>query len=474
MRNSLSGLHFSDNTVRFFDIKKGVRAAVGLLPSTIRDGEVKNKDELVKALTALHAQIANKGEVINVIASLAPNKILLEAFSLLDDIPENKLAESAKKHLDIIAPFNKSDRYDDAERLHNHDFLAGFAEKKLIEPYVDAMKQANFMPVAIEHPALSLNRIVPVNQSSIAIDVGNDGLLFVFSRFGKLYFSNFLSWTEIALGYDKNNNGLDFDEIIDAINDEINRIGTLAVVRKNPPQKIYINAPDEAVPIFIEKIYNGQIVVERLAPKALLGYPFDWYLAGGASLRGQIPRENDHQISLAPKDTEELYALQQRRSFFTVWRNIFAVSFGLLLLAFLLIDNLMLKIDINLQNQLASELAKPNMEEVFLLRAKAQNFNKLTAMAKTAQSRIVDWHKFFDSIAEYASGKVSLDGIRVRMEDKFGIIGGRSQNEVKVIDFKNALLADKRFVDVVLPLSDISPDGRGGVMFKMTFKVAHF
>lgn len=468
----VGGLSISENAVRYVHAESAMRASVGLLPGTVVNGEIADMAQFVEALRALHRQIAPANAVVSVITALPPHHIISESYSIPPSEDAHAVEESANYNLRMLAPFDLGTAYYDAERIGEFDFLAAFIRSSVADAFFLSLRQAGFAPVAVEFPALSLARLLPAKGAYGLVSLLSDGLHVTAVRNQAVYLSAFVPWKEIGAG-----DAFSFNEMLGAMHRELKKILAFATRRFGGTfAEIAVHAPDDIAPrIAADIIKEFSVPASPLTPRVTTTYSYHWHVAAGAALRGAMPRAKDRAISLAPRGTESAYFARRTRSFFAAWRTAAMLSLGLILLAFLITDNLLLKEEVSVRAQLARGLDRPDVEELLMLQQRAREFNRLIALAQAADAERVDWGAFLDGLADIAGSGISLDGVLVRAGERAGRIRGRAPSEVRAVEFKDRLLADSRFADVVLPLSNIAPDTEGsGVIFQLEFILKSF
>ena len=159
----VGGLDISNSRIAFIRIKddRVIQGSTPLLPGTLENGKVKDKNTFLSALKKLHSEIAKKKETVQIILSIPSPNVYTEVFKL-PYLSSEKLHEAARLNLQMISPLDVQTAYYDAEPISDVgeggqiEFLGAFANQAVIKDYRDLLSAAQFSVVAVEFPALAL------------------------------------------------------------------------------------------------------------------------------------------------------------------------------------------------------------------------------------------------------------------------------------------------------------------------------
>jgi type IV pilus assembly protein PilM len=179
------GLDISDLSLKFLMLKrKGKKFKVvsfgesQIEPGVIEQGEVKDEEKLAKIIREATKKVKTK----YVIASLPEEKAFLQVIKM-PIMSEEDLKSAIVFEAENYIPLPVNEVYLDCEIIppvYNHldhlDVLLAAIPKKVVDPYVRALKKARLKPVALEIESLAIARALIENQTTtypvLIIDLG--------------------------------------------------------------------------------------------------------------------------------------------------------------------------------------------------------------------------------------------------------------------------------------------------------------
>ena len=494
-RPAIGGLEISDSALRFISIKENklTTASLNLAAETVGEGKIKNKDNLKAVALKLHSQITSRAKKkIYVILNIPDANIYTQVFNLPIVAVEN-LEEAAHLNLQMISPTDFSSVYSDWQKVGESsvdggqlEILAAFVPNKTVDEFIECLKGANFVVVAIEFPGLAISRLIyglkEAANPFLLLYLTSGGLNFSLIRNHNLYFNHFVSWPasegrQISLSTIKeiiiretqkvlNFSGSHWPEAqvnnfllaAPALEEKISQIITenfsLSVQKMSLPSKLA--APD------------GRWSIDNNQLSSLTS---DWFPALGSAFRGLIPRSKDTIISLASTGTEEEFRQHQLINFIKIWRNIILTSLSFVLIAFVVVDGFLVKNTASLNSQLANLANLPEVKEINQLQEQADDFNEKVQLGLEVKNQIYNWSPFFEKIKNLAGSDVSIERIFIQSKNMPVLFNGRAVDEKAVISFKTKLEQDPQFQNVDLPLAGLTPASDGSIRFNITFKI---
>lgn len=480
----VAGLELKDAAVRLIQFDDGNlrKAAVMLEPGIIDNGKIKDRNKLASMLKKLHDQMGTK-EKIPVIAIIPSTNVYTKAFStpILD---QKSLEEAAMLNLKSISPINLDKSYADwqevgtKERNGKIDILGAFADGAVVDEYAAVLRETDFLPAAVEFPALALARTVKefgsgidLEKPQVVINIASDGIDFMVIRGGDLHFDYFVPWKLAQEGGQAAREIL-FEDFKSVIVSEVKKManfyGSHWSVKLNSLILISQALNKEIIDL-IQNNFQFQIIDLRLNKYADL--QASWFPVLGSMVRGLVPREKDVFISLMAVGTETLSLQAEVRSFIRIWRNIFITALGFITLLFLLVGSFLAQMSVNLTDQLQKITQVPGGEKIVALESQAKSFNQLVEKASLAKQQSGALFPFFADFDATLNNKLKLTRIVVDAAQSSVLVIGEAGDEATAVDFKNALIK-KGFQNVSLPLSNLVAKSGGGVAFSVSFKLA--
>ncbi|MBI2591295.1 MAG: hypothetical protein HYW34_01290 [Candidatus Brennerbacteria bacterium] len=463
-RVGVGGLEISDSHLRFLRIS----------------GSKLNRNFLLEALKNLRRQIDVKPKVIlPVIVSLPPASVFTQTFSV-PELGDEELKEAADLNLQMVSPIERLETaYYHWQKIgfRNHqqnqiDILGAFVARDLVDDLYGVLREAGFYPSAFEFPALAIARVFKNFSNAagfyIIINVFPDGLDFLIAQDGNLYFNYFHSWKTVQ-GEERQIKAEDFQNILIREIQKVDNFASTHFSRKINGIFIAASAMENEISEIVEKRFGFKAVQFRLPAFPSLS-PV-WFGVLGSALRGLMPRANDDLISLARINAEQEYYHYQTISFIGLWRAIFAVFLGFLIIVFAGVDLLFRDIGSGLNQQLVSVVSQSDTETITKLQNEARQFNRSVKLIKQVKSENLKWSPLFAKLREIAGDQVFFDRILIQSLSIPVSIQAKAVSERAAIEFKNKIAAQSQFADVSLPLIGIVPVSAELVSFNMTFKI---
>lgn len=190
LKTEAFGLDFSDSSLKIVKLEKkgGVLklASFGealLRPGTIKNGEIKNKEALIKSIKKAASEVTGeKIKTKNVVVSLPEEKSFIEVIQMpktLDEDLKSAVIYEAENHIpmpieevcldsQVVPPVSGV--------LDHQDVLLVAFPKKTVNSYVECLKESGLKPIAFETESLASSRALIKNEVSdgpvLIIDFG--------------------------------------------------------------------------------------------------------------------------------------------------------------------------------------------------------------------------------------------------------------------------------------------------------------
>jgi Tfp pilus assembly PilM family ATPase len=492
---AIGGLEINNSALKFVLIKENklTSTSLNLTAGVIEEGKIKNGENFKAALLKLHSQITpGVKKKIYVILNIPDINIYAQVFNL-PVVAVDNLEEAAHLNLQMISPTDFSSVYSDWQKVGETnidggqiEILSAFVPNKIVDEFVQCLKETNFVVAAIEFSGLAISRLIsglkePIN-SFLLLHLTSSGLNFSLIRNRNLYFNHFVLW---PAGEERQ---ISLAAIKEIIIREAQKVLNFASSHWPETQ---INTLLLAAPALEEKISqiiteNFSLSVQKVTLSSKLTAPdgrwsiinnqltsltSDWFSALGSSLRGLIPRSQDIIISLAGTGTEEEFRQHQIINFIKIWRNIALTSISFIFIAFMVVEGFLMKTTNSLNNQLANLANLPELGEVNKLQEEAEEFNEQVELGLQVKNQIYSWSPLFEKIKSLAGNDIIIERIFIQSQETPILFNGRAADEKAIIDFKTKLEQDFQFKDINLPLAGIASAADGSLRFTITFKL---
>ena len=482
----IGALEINDLELKFCRLDGNVPflASLKLPVETIKDGKIVNRENFLASLIELRRQIVpGKKKKICAVINIPDSHVYTQVFSL-PAVGNNYFEEAAKLNLQMISPVNFENAYADWQMIGKNagpsgesEFLGAFVEKQIINEFDAVLKEAGFVPAAIEFPGLSLARLAAGlgafedKTSCLLLYVGGQGLSFNLIKEGSLYFNHFVSWQSVY----GNERKVTFEAFKKFIIDEVKRVISFYGSRFNGQINNFILVASGLEKEILKAVSeNFSVKTQPLILKTFKDLPIDWFPVFGSTLRGIIPRSQDTIISLASVGTEQEFYGQRIIYFATVWRNVVLTLIGIILAIFALTDGFLIKTEKSLNERLSTlgsaQRQQSETAEFNSLKEKVENFNKKIGLISSVYSQRLNWTSFLEKIKELAGDEIILTRLFIQSLQMPILINAQAINETAALEFKNRLEGDSRFEAVEMPITKITPTANG-INFTIVFKI---
>ena len=486
----IGALEINDLELKFCRLDGNVPFLTSLkLPvETIKDGKIVNRENFLISLIKLHQQIVSKRKKkICAVINIPDSHIYTQVFTL-PAVGNNHFEEAAKLNLQMISPIDFENAYADWQMISKNigpsgesEFLGGFVGKQIVDEFDIVLKEAGFMPSAIEFPGLSLTRLAADfgafedANSYLLLYVGGQGLSFNLIKEGSLYFNHFVSWQSVY----GNERKVTFEAFKKFVVDEIKRVMSFYGSRFNGQINNFVLVSSGLEKEILKAVSeNFSVKVQSLTLKKFKDLPIDWFPVFGSALRGVIPRSQDIIISLASVGTEQEFYWQKIIYFATVWRNVVLTLIGVILAVFVLTDGFLIKTENSLNERLSTLWGEGNpiqrqqseIVELNLLKRKVENFNEKIGLVSSAYGQRLSWTLFLEKMKELADNDIILTRLFIQSPQMPVLINAQAVNEAAALEFKKKLEGDPQFEAVEMPIAKITPTA-GGINFTIVFKI---
>jgi hypothetical protein len=473
----IGGLEVGDSDLKFLLVKGSnfVSTSVKLPVGTIIEGKIKDKESFKASLLKLHSQITPKQKKkIYAVLNISDADVYTQTFNLPAAAAGN-LEEAARLNLQMISPTDFSTVYADWQKIGEIDIdggqleiLGAFANRQIIDDYVECLKETNFVVAAVEFSSLAISRLVSKSENGnpfilFRLDAG--GLSFSLIKNNNLYFNRFVSWPATE------ERSISLGALKDLIVRETQRVLNFAgkFFPQDQIKDILLIAPaleDKISQIIAENfsVSSRRFTLESTKMSS------DWFGVFGSASRGLTSRAKDIFISLASVGTEEEFRRHRIINFIKIWRNIILTSFSFVLMIFIAADIFLAKTVGSLNNQIANLTNQPDQNVFNKIEEDAKNFNAKIELALKAKNQVSDWAPFLEKIKNLTGGEIEIDRIFIQSKDAPILFNGRAASEKAIIDFKTVLEKEPEFKEINLPLAGIVPTVDGKFQFSITFE----
>lgn len=446
------------------EIKTILKAETDLAPGVVQNGEIKNREAFVRALSELAKKI--KPFARYVILSVPSDYIFSRIYSFPKNVGEEKLTEAMNLITAFQLPIDIRDSYLDWEKVdeaegekakNNMMVALAMARKKQIDAYLSACAASGLNVVAIEYHPMSIARIVDgdasvvcafaiFNRENTTMGIVSGGAL-KFSKMAPLDFVNANGISE------------EIRKMIDFYESETGEtVSEIKILGKKNMQATIANRP----------------VSECAAPSKFtpLGWNESdnrWLVALSAAYRGITPRESDAMVSLMPMGTEETYARQKAVLFADF---IASLSVGLAIFFVIVFSaawSMMFYLRQNFNHQFAALSSRPLPSGANEIEERAKIFNSLVKEGKDFVTGIPRWSEAMENIRSLVPAGVAITAFSFPSTDGIWTMTGFAKERTDLNGFKKNLEKAENIAEVNMPLANIGL--KAEIPFSVTFRL---
>ena len=176
-------------------------------------------------------------------------------------------------------------------------------------------------------------------------------------------------------------------------------------------------------------------------------------------------------VNLGGEDLVNNIYNDQILNFLSLWRNIAVGVFSIMLVTFILAASFLVSRSKDLANQLNEFTYSGRQQELADLTAKVSEFNTLISTIKSVRGNSLPWYDVLNHLGNVAEAShVKLKSVNILSLNSPISLFGTAADYNTVLDFKNTLSSDPEFLNVNLPLTQISIAPDNSVSFNLSFQ----
>jgi hypothetical protein len=445
-----------------------------MVPGTMNEGRIENKQEFVEALRSLRAEIlgpkAKRASPINVVVSLSSVNVYTQVFNLPFIEGEN-LEKAIQLNIQMASPTGAAESYAGWQTVRSQDehnmhleVVTAFLHKGVADELTAALNAGGFLPIALESRALSFARLikeraagVDSTKSLIAISADASGMDVMIVRAGHLHFDYFNSWKNLQGGEREISLDLFRTLVVRSLNQVMNFYNSHW---KDPVSEILVSSTGLREEILAAIQENFDIKVSELT--ALVSPPVtpEWFVALGGALRSLLPRRDDAEISLLGVSAQEEFQREQIYSFLGFWRVLAPAALAVLFVAFGAGYMFLNNFQNSLKAQATAAMQAPVSAELISLRSQASRFNESVEMVEHINNVQSQKSKTLAILLEITTRRrIEIDKLDIGAPSAQIILQGTAPSEDDIVALKNELVITPGFKEVELPLNAIKQQG---------------
>lgn len=441
----------------------------------VEKGRIKNNQAVVSALKELVKMAGGEFGKALVILSV-PDSLVYSQVMTIPETAEADLKETIELNIKTISPMDLSKAYYDYEIIgpadtgFGKDILVSFIQSEMSDEWSHALKEAGFVPVAVEFSSFSISRmaedLVMPDELGMVIDVSAGGISQIVLKNRKLAFDYFVSWGTIQGTEER----ISFDKMKEVLFSEINKVMNFSIGKFGGEIKTIIlnsgGVVDELMAAL--KISFPKLTVVKL--ELPQGKTADFAVSIGAAKRGIIPRSKDETIALNSivviKEFEQINMLCAMQ----YWRR-FALGMMCFLLLVMSIGDLL--VNKFLYKPEAPVVVSPEeASEYARLKTKAGEFNSIVSSIYSIRSEENRVTNLINILNTTAGSDIRLTRIAYQGSSQPVVINGVAPSTSVVSNFQTQLSKVSGVSNIDFPLASVQVLPSGETSFIMSFSAA--
>jgi hypothetical protein len=418
--------------------QKNIRfaSAIPLPPHCIEGYKVNDSTLLGTILTRIWKELSIKERTVGI---AIPEFSSFSKTVTLPILPEHELNEAVHWQVKDYLPDGGVHTVMDWKIIKtdesNFNILTVAIDNTVLSGYIDASEKAGLLPIVVETPSLSMERLVR-NPSEVF------GKIILYAQYG-----------EVIIACVKG------QEIIGS-----------AVVDSKLPELIASTVRQmirHYAPIEVKKVYLGgtELTTNHLSYLQKLGIPLEWLDAkvGGVTVQNQqqylIPLSLQRKDTLEPEDTRTVnllppewvhrYDQKKTERFLRIGLSISAAFVGLSVVLFLIVWMMLLREHQNLSNFDTKQTSPLTQEKQIL------QINSISSLIQKVTKSSYDPNVIIGVIHKASENGIVISEYQINLDVGTITFRGIASDRSTLLAFRTSIENEKNFSSVQIPLSSL-------------------
>ena len=334
------------------------------------------------------------------------------------------------------------------------------------------MKEAGFVPAAVEFNSFSLARIVSEIISrpelTMIIDISVTGISLIVLKNNRLVFDYFVPWEKIQAGEER----MSFDKMKEILFSEINKVINFSIGKfGNQIDTIVLNSGGMTEELIgaLKNAFGQMNIIKLQLPE---GKAADFAVSIGAAKRGLIARSKDDAIAL--NSTVVIKEFDENRMILAIqyWRKFALIIMSATLFVMSLGDLLISKVLYNPADTIPVSVSAEETAEYARLKTKAAEFNSLVTSIYSIRSEENKITSLIGVLNTISGADIRLTRIAYQGPSQPVILNGVAPSTSVVSNFQNQLSKASGVSNIDFPLSSVQVLPSGETSFIMSFMIS--
>jgi len=471
----IAGLSITEESVGFLLLTRKAKKTTaahfkeqGIAEGAIQNGSIKNKELLGAVIKqVLPSQfLTDWREPRKVVVSIPESVVHYTDFLVSMALGRQRLEDSVISHLEQYSPLPLEKLYYDWEEYPLSEkqkvvFIA-FAERTIVNAYLEIIRHAGCHPLAIEGEFLSIRRILSLDAHTVRLFLlaGPRRLNILILKNSSVSFSRSLAWNGNITELEK-----ELTKIVEYY---------LTEYPESPPikQLVITSSPHTKglipnIKTFIETNFK---IETRESPVSSETHASG--ILEGVARRGLLPQSKDVSISLMVPGTEELFREARLLLFSKIINDFMIIVSVILVLVFSGVSFYLLPTyEKQKEDQIARKRAQPSLQEITELEAHITDFNNFVEPLAAIEQSAPDWIIPLTDIVIRTREGIHIKDISMDAGSKTVTVSGTADDIGFLLDFKSALSFSGIYGgDLAIPFSSFEKEADIPFSYTLAFK----
>ncbi|GEM_PF-3320946 len=463
----VGGLTITDQKIVLVYLEKSGKSGESILwreeaplePGVIEAGVLKKPEALVLVLERFleDKKLPSRSVILSLPATTAQPFVV----DLVPNLETAEVKNAVGLLIESSLPVTRNEAYIDWQELPGNLGL-GFERKKillavgikaLIDPYLTAVGQAGFAPVACETHSWSLSRSVNfgVEPASLLIHWGRSAVIFSVYQVSALVF-------QFDLPADTEGEPGKVAVMAERI---LRFIASDATFGFDIKQVLLLGTPEEQKKFSDAASENLRKIIRDGGDAISL-------IALGSARRGLIPRSQDLFISLLSITTEIAYEEERFVSFLSFLQKL-AVTLGVFFTAFFVGILLLLNIVSRATTQSLADGAVNVPDGLPEAKNAAVVFNNNVTQLSQLVEQSPQWSRAIDELQNHVNSGLTVNRLEISAMTGSILLEGIAQDRANLLELRNKFQASSVFSSISIPLASLV--ARGNIPFSFSLVV---
>lgn len=485
------GLHITDVLIRIAEfVPQGdtfhliAYGEKNLPEGAVIDGAIADAELVVSSIKEIVAH-PNYGQVTTpyVVCSLPESRVFLKAISV-PRFGSKNLEEAISWEAQSVLPISSEKASYEIQTLETTEktvlSLAGATEKTLLQSYIDTVKQAGLIPIALDLESFASTRTIAdaelTNHIVLQVHIGKKITNLTIIKSGQIWFSHAIATGDVFLRatHDATDNSLEVQKTITVVANGIT--STIKYYEEKLAQnnahieKVILTGGASAIPTIASQIGGNLPGMTVMVATPRLTFPqhnapgmptSPLLISMGLALRGAYPARWQSDLNFLPDSyTSEIKAVEERRQMMNSMKLLAGISGFICLLMVAALLRAQMSVS-EAQQRYDAVLAQVNNHKATNLYPWVKQTNTTFSILKELSVMRVPIRSLIDTIVKAIPNGVVIENLHVADNAESGLsieIIGTAISRSHILAFRDKLKASTAVTSIQVPFSSFNKE----------------